>query len=74
VGHVRCGGGNGPGVVFSEVGVNHVGVTPADMPMYLLDRIHRPTSRAIAVGIVFEVRLEDWFQHQLRRGLDPLVL
>jgi hypothetical protein len=44
------------------------------MPVYFLDRIHRPTSRAIAVGIVFEVRLEDWFQHQLRRGLDPLVL
>jgi hypothetical protein len=25
-----------------------VGVTPADMPVYFLDRIHRPTSRATA--------------------------
>jgi hypothetical protein len=58
--------------VVREAGVNHVGVTLADMPVYFLDRIHRPTSRAIAVGIVFEVRLEDWFQQQIRRGLDDL--
>jgi predicted DNA-binding transcriptional regulator AlpA len=47
--------------VFGEIGIYHVGVTPANMPAYFLDRIHRPMSRAIAVGIVFEVRLEDWF-------------
>ena len=56
--------------VFGEIGIYHVGVTPANMPVYFLDRIHRPTSRAIAVGTVFKVRLEDWFQHQLGSGLD----
>ena len=56
--------------VLGEVGVHHVGVTPADVPVHFLDRVHCPTSRAVAVGIVLEVRLEDRFQHQLGGGLN----
>src|SRR6202165_5463623 len=40
------------------------------MPVHFLDRVHRPANGAIAVGIVLEVRLEDWFQHELGGGLN----
>src|ERR1700738_3711448 len=36
----------------------------------LPDRVHRPARGAIAVGIVLEVRLKDWFQHKLGGGLN----
>ncbi len=39
------------------------------MPVHFLDRVHRPACGTIAVGIVLEVRLEDWFQHELGGGL-----
>jgi hypothetical protein len=29
------------------------------MPVHFLDRVHRPTSGPVAVGIVLEVSLED---------------
>jgi hypothetical protein len=31
------------------------------MPVHFLDRVHRPTSGPVAVGIVLEVSLEDGF-------------
>ena len=37
--------------------------------MHFLDRVHRPAGRAVAIGIVLEVRLEDGFQHELGGGL-----
>src|SRR3954468_561259 len=37
--------------------------------MHHLDRIRTTADRPVAVGCGFEVRLEDRFQHQLRRGL-----
>src|SRR6185503_16961335 len=41
--------------------------------MDFLDCVHRPTRGAIAVGIVLEVSLKDWFQHQLGGGLNHPV-
>ena len=38
--------------------------------MRLLDRIDRAAARAIAIGVVLEVRLEDRLQHNLGGGLD----
>jgi hypothetical protein len=35
----------------------------------LLDCHHRPASRTAAIGIVFQVSLEDRFQHELGGGL-----
>ena len=40
------------------------------MPVHFLDRVHRPASGAIAIGIVLEVGLEDRFQHELGGGLN----
>ncbi len=45
--------------IFRQIGVNHVGVAPADQPVRFLDRIDRAAARAIAIGVVLEVRLED---------------
>src|ERR1700676_695209 len=45
-------------------------MAPADQPVHFLDRVHRSANGAVAVGIVLEVRLEDWFQHELGGGLD----
>src|SRR6266498_3872407 len=44
-------------------------MAPADQPVHFLDRVHRSTTGAVAVGIVLEVRLEDRFQHELGGGL-----
>ena len=43
--------------VFGKVGVDHIGVAPADEPVHFLDRVHRPASGAIAVGIVLEAQI-----------------
>ncbi len=56
--------------VAGQIGVDHVGVTPANMPVHFLDRVHRPARGTVAVGIVLEVSLEDRFQHDLGGGLD----
>jgi len=42
-------------------------------PVHFLDRIHRPASRAIAVGIVLEIRLENGFQHELGGSLSHSI-
>src|SRR3977135_3804692 len=44
-------------------------MAPADHRVLFLARVHRSTNGAVAVGIVLEVRLEDWFQHELGSGL-----
>src|SRR5216683_2934791 len=44
-------------------------MAPADQPVHFLDRAHRSTNGAVAVGIVLEVRLKDRFQHELGGGL-----
>jgi hypothetical protein len=41
-------------------------VAPADVPVHFLNCV--PTSGAIAVAVVLEVRLEDWFQHEIAGG------
>src|ERR1700692_4914840 len=46
-------------------------MAPADQPVHFLDRVHRSANGAVAVGIVLEVRLEDWFQHELGGGRPP---
>jgi hypothetical protein len=43
--------------VLGQIGIDHIGVAWADEPVHVLDRIHRPTSRAIAIGAVLEVYL-----------------
>src|SRR5271166_5613619 len=56
--------------IFRQVGVNHVGVAPANQPVRFLDRIDRAATRAIAIGVVLEVRLEDRLQHDLDGSLN----
>jgi hypothetical protein len=56
--------------VARQVGVDHVGVPPANMPVHFLDCVHRPACGTIAVGTVLEVRLEDGFQNELGGSLD----
>ena len=55
---------------IGEVGIDHVCVTPDDMPVYFLDGIHRPATGAIAISRALELGLEDWFQHDLGGGLN----
>jgi len=40
------------------------------MPVHFLDRVYRPASGPIAVGIVLEVSLEDGFDHDLGGSLN----
>src|SRR5271165_7213553 len=56
--------------IFRQIGVYHVGVAPADQPVRFLDRIDRAATRAIAIGVVLEVRLEDRLQHDLDGSLN----
>ena len=41
--------------------------------MRFLDRIDRAAARAIAIGAVLEVRLEDRLEHDLGGGLDDPI-
>src|SRR5262249_18110824 len=50
-------------------GVDHVGVAPAYQPAHFFDRVHRSADGAVAVDIILEVRLEDWFQHEFGGSL-----
>src|ERR1700686_3256178 len=43
------------------------------MPVHFLDRVHRPASGPVAVGIVLEVSLEDGFDHDLGGGLNHTI-
>ena len=56
--------------IFRQIGVHHVGVAPANQPVHFLDRVGRAPSRAVAIGVVLEVRLEDRLQHELGGGLN----
>ena len=56
--------------IFRQIGVDNVGIAPADQPVRFLDRIDRAATRAIAVGIVLEIRLENGFQHELGGSLN----
>src|SRR5512137_2356376 len=59
--------------VFRQIGVYDVGVAPANQPVRFLDRIDRAAARAIAIGAVLEVRLEDRLEHDLGGGLDDPI-
>src|SRR4051812_27616995 len=59
--------------VFRQISIDHVGVAPADVPVHVLDRVGSAPSRAVAIGTVLEVRLEDRPQHQLGGGLNHPV-
>src|ERR1700730_2400351 len=43
------------------------------MPVHFLDRLHRPASGRVAIGIVLEVSLEDGFDHDLGGGLNHTI-
>src|SRR6267154_4700914 len=43
------------------------------MPVHFLDRVHRPASGPVAVGIVLEVSLEDRFDHDLGGSLNHTI-
>src|SRR6202166_4744278 len=43
------------------------------MPVHFLDRVHRPASGPVAVGIVPEVSLEDGFDHDLGGSLNHTI-
>src|SRR5215471_16175397 len=43
------------------------------MPVHVLDCVRRPASGAVAVPIVLEVSLEDWFQHELGGRLNRTI-
>src|SRR5262245_33919548 len=55
--------------VAGQIGVDHVGVAPAYQPAHFFDRVHRSADGAVAVDIILEVRLEDWFQHEFGGSL-----
>src|SRR5262249_61742002 len=57
--------------VAGQMGVDHVGVAPAYQPAHFFDRVHRSADGAVAVDIILEVRLEDWFQHEFGGSLHP---
>lgn len=44
--------------ILRQVGVDDVGMSPAQQPVRFLDGIDRAPTRPIAVSTVFEVRLE----------------
>src|SRR5262245_38815410 len=56
--------------IAGQISVYYVGVAPAQMPMDILDCVHRPASGTVAVRIVLEVGLEDRFQYELGGGLN----
>src|SRR6476659_865823 len=43
------------------------------MPVHFLDRVHRPASGLVAVGIVLEVSLEDRLDHDLGGSLNHTI-
>src|SRR5665811_674116 len=43
------------------------------MPVHFLDRVYRPASGPVAVGIVLEVSLEDGFDHDLGGSLNHTI-
>jgi hypothetical protein len=43
------------------------------MPVHFLDRVHRPASGSVTVGIVLEVGLEDGFDHDLGGSLNHTI-
>src|SRR5262245_48387890 len=43
------------------------------MTVYVLDCVRRPASGTVAVRIILEVGLEDWFQHEFGGGLDHAI-
>jgi hypothetical protein len=43
------------------------------MPVHFLDRVYRPASGPITVGIVLEVSLEDGFDHDLGGSLNQTI-
>ena len=43
------------------------------MPVHFLDCVYRPARGTIAVGIILEVSLEDWFQHELGGSLNHSI-
>jgi hypothetical protein len=49
-----------------QVGVDHVGVTPANMPVHFLDCVHRPASGTIAETRPCAYRLPFNFQQTAR--------
>src|SRR5262245_420991 len=55
--------------VLGQIGIYDVRVAPADEPVHFLDCVGRASFRAIAIGTVIEVCLEDRLDHQLRSGL-----
>src|SRR3954466_13089553 len=59
--------------VARQIGVHHVGIAPADVPVHVLDRVGPAATGPITIGAILEVRLEDGFQHQLGGGLDHPV-
>jgi hypothetical protein len=59
--------------IFRQVGVYDVGIAPADQPVRFLDSVNRASARTIAIGIVFEIRLEDRLQHDLGGGLNHTI-
>src|SRR5271169_143421 len=56
--------------VLRQVGVNDIGVAPADQPVHFPDRVGRTATGPVAIGSIVEIRLEDRFQHELGGGLN----
>jgi hypothetical protein len=56
--------------IFRQIGVNDIGVAPADQPVHFLDCIGRTATGPVPIGTILEIRLEDRFQHELGGGLN----
>src|SRR5215468_10846454 len=59
--------------IAGQISVYYVGVALAQMPMDVLDCVHRPASGTIAVRIVLEVGLKDRFQHKFGGGFNHAI-
>ena len=59
--------------IGGQIRVNHVRVAAAKQLVDLRDRVLGPTLRSIAIGLRFEISLEDRLNHQLGGGLDHAI-
>ena len=50
---------------LGKVGIDHIGVAPADQPVHFLDSARCAPPRTIAISIFFQVRFEDGFKDKL---------
>ena len=56
--------------VFRQIGVDDIGVAPANQPVHFPDCIGRTAAGPVTIGTILEIRLEDRFQYELGGSLN----